>query len=155
LTEVNPRFKYKVDLCSYLADGEANYFRLKKIFPQMHHAKEQKILIFNTGKHILLLQVLEITRYTTLILLREETGEYMPCKMLNSWLKIPQLSMRLYHDAKMAEVISCDKVRYIRPRYEKLNQNMYQPDEKSQWNKFLSELLEYCLEYGYDNSLVI
>ena len=61
---------------------------------------------------------------------------------------MPQLTMRLYHDAKMAEVISCDKVRCIRPRYEKLNHTMYQTDEKSQWNKFLSEWLEYCLEYG-------
>jgi|TARA_B100001063_G_C16758958_1_gene554831 uncharacterized protein YqiB (DUF1249 family) len=155
LIEENPRLKYKVDLSSYLADGEANYFRLKKIFPQMHDAKEKKILIFNTGKHILLLKVLEITRYTTLIMLSEETGEYMPCKILNSWLTLPQLTMRLYHDARMAEVISCDGARYIRPRYEKLNKNMYQPDEKSQWNRFLSECLEYCLEYGYDNSWII
>ena len=33
---------------------------------------------------------------------------------------------------------------------EYLNKNRYQPDEKAQWNQFLSEWLAYCLEFGYD-----
>ena len=151
----NLKAKYKVDLNSYMADGDANYVRLLKIFPDISHSRERKILIFNTGNHILCLQVLERTPYTTLKKLHEETGEYLPCKTINSWLTLPQLTLRLYHDAKMAEIVSLDGVRNLRPRYGQLNKNMYQPDEKSQCNQFLSEWLEYCLEFGYDAALVV
>ncbi|MFT6300694.1 MAG: hypothetical protein ACJA2R_000708 [Saprospiraceae bacterium] len=151
---VNIKAKYKVDLRGYMADGDANYVRLMRLFPEIDHTQQRKICIHKTGKHILRLQVIERTPYTTLISLDEEAGEYIPCKKLNTWLKLPLLKLRLYHDAKMAEVVSCDGDWYIHPCYEQLNKNMYSPDEKSQWNKFLSEWLAYCLEFGYDTAAV-
>jgi|TARA_B110000971_G_scaffold116483_1_gene119412 hypothetical protein len=146
----NIRAQYKIDLHGYMADGDANYARLLKLFPKIDEADQRKIYVCSAGKHILRFQVLERTPYTTLIKLDEETGTYVPCKRLDSWLKLPLLKLRLYHDAKMAEVVSCDGVRHIRPRYEYLNKNRYQPDEKAQWNQFLSEWLAHCLEFGYD-----
>jgi|TARA_B110000503_G_scaffold74761_1_gene115452 uncharacterized protein len=146
----NIRAQYKIDFHGYMADGDANYVRLLKLFHNINEADQRKIYIYNTGRHILRFQVLERTPYTTLIKIDEEAGEYTPCKRLSSWLKLPLLKLRLYHDAKMAEVVSCDGVSRIRPRYEYLNRNRHQPDEKAQWNQFLSEWLAYCLEFGYD-----
>ena len=59
-----------------------------------------------------------------------------------------QFVVRLYHDAKMAEVVSFQGCAAFLPEYFYPNKNMLQPDEKKQRNIFLGEWLSYCLAFG-------
>jgi hypothetical protein len=56
--------------------------------------------------------------------------------------------IRLYHDARLAEVISNQDIRHIKPRYDYPNNQMHQPDEKQQINVFLKEWLQLSLQLG-------
>jgi hypothetical protein len=58
------------------------------------------------------------------------------------------MSIRLYHDARMAEVNSSQNIRWIKPRYDYPNKKMHLPDEKQQINQFLKEWLQLCLQQG-------
>ncbi len=137
--------RYKVDLRRYMADCDANYARLMKLFPDIMQCDERRIGFHHNGDHVLRLLVLEQTRYTTLVELGQEPEE----TDVSPWSKLPVLTLRLYHDAQVTEVVSCEGVRQLRPRYEYPNKQMYHQDEKAQWNLFLGEWLSHCLEYGY------
>ena len=63
------------------------------------------------------------------------------------------MTVRLYHDASLAEVVGSEvtgyqKHRYLLPRYSYPNSAMHQRDEKSQLNQFLGEVLSLCLAEG-------
>jgi uncharacterized protein YqiB (DUF1249 family) len=64
------------------------------------------------------------------------------------WLANPSMQVRIYHDASTAEVTAYQNHRNFQPRYRQPNQNMYQPDEKMQVNRFLGEWLTLCLHAG-------
>ena len=66
------------------------------------------------------------------------------------WLPVPQLEVRVYHDARMAEVVSAENARRLHIRYPYPNAAMHQPDEKSQLNLFLGEWLSHCLACGHE-----
>lgn len=61
--------------------------------------------------------------------------------------------VRMYHDAKVAEVLSGLNQGMLPPVYPYPNSQMKQPDEKIQLNRFLSEWLNFCLEFGQSHSL--
>ena len=81
--------------------------------------------------------VQEVTRYTSLVhILAAHSGA--------DWLKNIDLKVRVYHDAKMAEVVEWCGDRTI-PWILSESSGMQSRDEKWQWNFFLSELLSYGL----------
>lgn len=88
----------------------------------------------------------EQTAYTTLLSLSQadDAGD-----SLDHWCQLPQLQLRLYHDARVVEVVACQGIWRLRPRYGYPNKRMLQQDEKAQWNRFLTEWLSHCLEHGY------
>ena len=59
-----------------------------------------------------------------------------------------RICVRLYHDAKLAEVVSYQGERRFEPRYSYPNQRMRQQDEKQQVNRLLAEWLDHCLARG-------
>jgi len=59
------------------------------------------------------------------------------------------LTVRVYHDAAMAEVISCYRERHIAAVNDYPNRFMHHPDEKVQVNSFLADWLDYCLRFGH------
>ena len=65
-----------------------------------------------------------------------------------NWLKWPQFEVRVYHDLATAEVLSVGQSRKLRQVYSVPNPKHYQPDEKSQANQLLGELLTLCLSHG-------
>jgi uncharacterized protein len=142
--------RYKVDLSRYMADCDANYVRLMKLFPDITEGNERKIGIHHGEGCVVQLQVLEQTPYTTLIRFKQDIDEAGSGQSLNLWLRLPVLTLRLYHDAQVVEVVSCEGDRRAYPRYEYPNERMYHQDEKAQWNQFLAEWLAYCLKHGYD-----
>ncbi len=143
-----------------MACCESNYFRLLRLFPELHRDDQRRIgLSFNGGVGVELL-VLERTRYTTLMSITQELlegdkdvadarSERTDKSVTVCWFKPPMLTVRLYHDAQIAEVITYDSNRGVRPRNVYPNKQMFQPDEKRQWNNFLEEWLVLCDRHGY------
>lgn len=71
-----------------------------------------------------------------------------PAKVRLNGCEAHSLDVRLYHDASVAEVIACQGYRRFLVRHEYPNRHMHHQDEKSQLNKFLGELLAFCLISG-------
>jgi len=87
----------------------------------------------------------EVTRYTSLVTM------YQSSLMLEDKLAHmfkPKMVIRLYHDARLAEVISNQDIHRVKPRYDYPNPKMHLPDEKQQINQFLKEWLQLSLQLG-------
>lgn len=81
-------------------------------------------------------------RYTSTVVVSQRLEDGSP------WLESPRLLVRLYHDARMAEVLCNRQRRQLSGRYPYPNPQMHQPDEKLQLNAFLGEWLSQCLHHG-------
>ncbi|QLC73547.1 DUF1249 domain-containing protein [Pseudomonas sp. LPB0260] len=139
------RERYRVDLVELQAACEANYARLMRLLPEMRSEQKTRRVALSQGDRVLgvlVLEVLEACPYTTTLLVRQEHS--LP------WLPVPQLQVRVYHDARMAEVVSAENARRFRSIYPYPNAAMHQPDEKSQLNLFLGEWLSHCLACGHE-----
>jgi uncharacterized protein YqiB (DUF1249 family) len=60
----------------------------------------------------------------------------------------PPMVVRLYHDARSAEILDLEGRGQLDGLYAYPNRNMHQPDEKAQQNRFLAEFLGISLELG-------
>ncbi|MDO3380883.1 DUF1249 domain-containing protein [Gilvimarinus algae] len=136
-----------------MAQCEANYWLLRKLTPGVA-AREHWQFAVERGESRweMRIDVTERMRYTTTVRVRreDEGGSH--------WLQPPQLVVRLYHDAQLAEVLAWEGHRRLEARYDYPNGKMYQADEKSQFNRFLGEWLTHCLEHGHsldDFSLLV
>jgi hypothetical protein len=136
-----PKKRYRIDLPAHMAECDANYLRLMKLFPGL---REEDLSVFGVmlgeHPHRVELKVVERGPYTTLVEL-----EQLPRA---PWNSRPRMLVRLYHDARSAEVVECHGARHFRPVYEYPNQHMHLPDEKVQVNRFLTEFLSVCLSHG-------
>jgi hypothetical protein len=136
-----PKNRYRIDLPAHMAECDANYLRLMKLFPGL---REEDVSVFGVmigeHPHRVRLAVLERGPYTTLIELEQQPRA--------PWNPRPRMLVRLYHDARSAEVVECHGARHFRPVYEYPNRHMHLPDEKAQVNRFLTEFLSLCLSHG-------
>lgn len=87
------------------------------------------------------ISLLESSKYTDTLLLEQTSAA-------GKWLNNPSMTVRMYHDANVAEVISSRGHSRIAGVYNYPNQYMHHPDEKCQLNDFLAEWLGFCLSYG-------
>lgn len=150
------RERYRLDLIELQATCAANYARLMRLLPQLRelpsgreHLGIRRVTL-SQGEQVLgvlALEVLEVCPYTTTLRLRQEHS--LP------WLPVPPLQVRVYHDARMAEVVGADNARSFRSTYAYPNSAMHQPDEKTQLNQFLGEWLVHCLACGHEMQPVI
>ena len=83
----------------------------------------------------------ECTSYTTLVEIRQVAPTV-------SYWSLPSMSVRLYHDALVAEVCSTQQIYRFKARYDYPNKKLHQRDEKHQINQFLADWLRYCLAQG-------
>ncbi|SEA09422.1 DUF1249 domain-containing protein [Microbulbifer marinus] len=134
---------YRVDLPSYHADCDANYLRLCKLLPELASRQHWR---YRMPHGSLELSVVERSRYTTEVRLSAAADDSE-----RRWLAPPQIRVRLYHDARMAEVVAVDGygpvggngVDSVYP-----NPRMQRADERQQANRFLGEWLGHCLANG-------
>lgn len=84
--------------------------------------------------------VLTDAPYTTDIQVEQEStaANYLKSKFV----------VRLYHDMKLAEMISSQGMERFAASYEEPNPNMLQRDEKRQINHFLADWLRLCFNRG-------
>ncbi|MFT7653139.1 MAG: hypothetical protein ACI9ON_001014 [Limisphaerales bacterium] len=134
---------YSVDLQHHMAECDANYHRLLRLFPDL---KVEDIKQFSLALPQLNAQVeisvLERGPYTTMLKIALTGGD--------RWVGMtaPEMTVRVYHDAQSAEVVSYQNQNYFHGKYDYPNTRMRQRDEKVQVNRFLSEFLNLCLEHG-------
>lgn len=135
--------RYTPDLRKMLSDCEVNYHRLIRLLPRLDDEEEWRFGVEAASDQMrqVSICVVERSRYTTTVAVAQES-------LLENWVPKPTLTVRLYHDAQMAEVLSFQVNRQWAGRYEYPNAKMYQPDEKAQQNAFLGEWLEFCLRTG-------
>ena len=143
------RDRYRVDLIGLQAACEANYARLMRLLPDMRGLVGSRRVALSQGEQMLGVLALEVTEscpYTTTLQVRQELS--LP------WLPLPHMEVRVYHDARMAEVIGAEHARRFRSIYPYPNDAMHQPDEKAQLNVFLGEWLSHCLTCGHEYAQV-
>lgn len=136
--------RYRVDLVGLQSACEANYARLLRLLPGMREHPALRRVAISCGdavRSVLVLAVTEAGPYTSSVELREES--------LLAWLPAPRLEVRVYHDARMAEVVGAEHCRRLQARYAYPNAAMHLPDEKNQLNLFLGEWLEHYLQGGH------
>ncbi len=139
------RERYRVDLLELQSACEANYLRLMRLLPGMRSGCDERRIAISQGDQllgVLVLEVLETCPYTTTLQVSQEN-----CL---TWLPVPKMEVRVYHDARMAEVIRAENARRFRGIYHYPNAQMHQPDEKNQLNLFLGEWLGHCLACGHE-----
>lgn len=147
-SKVNAKKRYQPNLVSLMSLCANNYFLFLKVQADQTQLYQQRHFFIND--HLAYaITVNEVTRYTSLITFEQKVIEQNKSTnkaLLHSFH--PRMSIRLYHDARMAEVISSQDIRQVKPRYDYPNKHMHQQDEKQQINQFLNEWLHLCLTHG-------
>lgn len=146
------RSRYKVDLIAHMAECDANYARLHQLIPELFDRDERSVSLTlpHAEARTLRFRVRERCPYTTTLLVDfpGPGGDWHPM------LPAPRLEVRLYHDARTAEVTSYQGADRFLGRYDYPNPSMRHPDEKVQLNRFLGEYLALCLEHGRESAPV-
>lgn len=133
--------RYNIDLGAHLAECDGNYRRLRRLLPDLAVGEPCALAVgFGRRAPAVEVRVLDRGRYTSVVALRQSA--------LAPGVADTRIKVRLYHDARCAEVIEFQGHRHFEPRYEYPNALMRQPDEKIQINRFLRELLNLCLLHG-------
>jgi uncharacterized protein YqiB (DUF1249 family) len=136
--------KYVPHLPTILAIGEANYTHMMRLLPDVD--TEHLEYKFSAGKGLKYqIKIIDSARYTSTLEMRQlNTG-------VPSFLQ-PAMQIRLYHDARVAEVIKNQRIGGLRASYQYPNESMHQKNEKHLVNRFLAEWLHFCLLHQNEDS---
>jgi len=136
--------KYVPSLTRQMAQCEANYARLLKLMPDLDRCDEREFQVSHGEFHATVrLSVAERFNYTSTVVISQRS------EGSSDWLEAPELMIRLYHDAGMAEVVCIKRRRQLSGVYGYPNSDMRHPDEKAQLNDFLGEWLSHCISHGH------
>ncbi|MEL7291588.1 MAG: DUF1249 family protein [Pseudomonadota bacterium] len=138
MTQVAMKKPYHVDLADLMRTYETNYAKLNALLPTQPSIDD--VRCYEAASMTYQIQVCEVTKYTTLVdICQSDDVPVFP---------LPKMSVRLYHDARVAEVCGCEHLKRVNPRYDYPNDKMVQQDEKVQLNRFLGDWLSFCLKQG-------
>lgn len=136
---------YHVDLAELMRVYETNYAKLNALLPR--NAQVGHVCSYQAADMTYQLQVGEITKYTTLVdICQSDDVPVFP---------LPKMSVRLYHDARVAEVYSSEHIKRVKPINHYPNDKMLQKDEKAQLNRFLGDWLTFCLKHGISKTKIL
>jgi uncharacterized protein YqiB (DUF1249 family) len=133
--------RYFPDLTQFMIMGERNYARLLKLVPDWEKGN-QYVYRCGDNQHIII-RINELFKYTAEIFILFEFNQS------HHWTPAQEMTVRLYHDASLAEVIATKEYAKLEPVYEFPNPEGRYPDEKQQMNRLLSDWLVHCLDSGY------
>ncbi len=133
-TALKPKIKTAL-LAAMPGIYESNFQRLLMLIPNLRSINHQSSLKLNLIEH-LVITIREQCPYTTTIEIDH---------LLNNAL-LPDLSMtiQVYYDACMAEVIQYQQQGHFKPSYSYPNAGMHQPLEKRQINLLFDDWLKHC-----------
>jgi len=133
--------RQRLNLSQLHAECGLNYVRLLRLIPNPVEVGTSIRVDFADGPNSgMLLTVVEVTKYTYLLTIVADGSR-------PRWLPEIEVKVRVYNDARMAEVIEWCSDRTI-PWLLCESSGMQARDEKWQWNMFLSELLAHGLSRG-------
>lgn len=124
---------YQVDVSRFLALCSRNYFNILRWLPAV--CDQGQIWQVEGDFGCLEVKLLENTQYTQLIEISRPVE-------ISQLIDTPKVVVRVYHDAKLAEVLTSRQIYRLRAVYDYPNIRMYHRDEKYQVNAFLEELLK-------------
>lgn len=141
---------YRPSLSNLMSLCDVNYMMLLRLLADKEKVGDKRRFIISDFLSYSI-EVNEVTRYTSLVTMSQDSfmsgKEVTGGNELTHFLR-PKMVIRLYHDARMAEVISNQDIRQVKPRYDYPNQSMHLPDEKQQMNLFLKEWLQLSFQLG-------
>jgi len=117
---------------------ESNFEKLLELLPDLDRRDGVFVLAIPDFSPVRV-EILEQNPYTTTICIRQSLREGDP------WVSALVMKVRVYHDARVAEVIASQGVHSFQAFYPYPNPKMLQPYEKRRVNQFFSEWLTYCL----------
>jgi uncharacterized protein YqiB (DUF1249 family) len=130
------------DLPALMELYELNYIQLRRLVPDLDAVRDRSVSKLN-GALDLYLTIRERTRYTTTLNL-----SYYFAESGDGYLA-PDVVVRMYHDAQLAEVISHSRRHGRSPaEYDRFH-NRYPLETKWHVNRFLHKWLGYCLHQGH------
>ncbi len=141
--------KYKVhpgvrarDLPALMELYELNYIQLRQLVPDLDAIQECSLSLVEDALD-LHLTVVERCKYTTTLNLTYQFSDPQGS------FPAPDVVIRMYHDAQLAEVISRGRRRGRRDaEYDRFH-HQYSIQTKWQVNRFLHKWLGYCLHTGH------
>jgi uncharacterized protein YqiB (DUF1249 family) len=132
--KVHQSRKKKHDLALLHEECELNFRRLHRLLPNIKKIGEEVRFSPCDGyPGSFELRVIKVTRYTSLV-------RALSLQRTPHWIADIDIQIRVYRDAQMAEVVEWCRDRSI-PWALSEPSGLQAPDEKWQWNMFLSELL--------------
>lgn len=123
---------------------ETNYAQLRRLMPRTNRVGDEAS--FQIDLMTYRIEIVESTRYTNLVVIQQVEPTV-------SYWGMPELKVRLYHDALTAEVCAAQRVHRFKARFDYPKQIVFQSDEKHQINQFLSDWLKNCLMHGTSSAL--
>lgn len=129
----------QLNLVSLHRECERNYFRLMSLFDKKN-SLGSSFTVQDSQLTAVVFKIIEATKFTITISVTLE-------HVAPDWVPEIDLKVRVYHDAKMAEVIEWCSDRTI-PWALVEDKGLQSRDEKWQWNIFLSELLSQKLKHS-------
>lgn len=136
----------KCDVSQQAGYYEANFERLAWLVPTLASAPDSirgVLLSHGVDGMSLQLTILEHSKYTTTIALTHHL------RMDDAMITDPFMKIRIYHDARVAEVLSYQCQSQLQIFHPDATLNVPNLREKCRINRFLSEWLDYCIAYGY------
>ncbi len=125
-----------------MAIYERNFRHLLALVPGLP-VLDGPVALEAPGLPAILVEVVERGRYTRGLVLHQRLG------LERQGVRDPNMRVRVYCDARLAEVVAYQDHRHFRPSYPYPNPWMLQRYEKLQVNRFLGEWLGHCLGRGY------
>lgn len=125
--------RYQPNVSNFLALCGRNYAHILRWLPDNVSLNESWLVEGVFG--VLSVSLTENTKYTQLI----EITRTLPN---NPFIVSPSATVRIYHDAQLAEVLTSQQIYRLQPVYDYPNIKMHQADEKYQINAFLEDLLK-------------
>lgn len=132
-----PAKKYVPHLPSILATCENNYVCMLKLLPDCD-TQDLSYQFEINDKLKYQIKIIDSSRYTS-------TLEMSQITVNTPRFLSPSMTIRLYHDAKVAEVLQAQRTSKLEPVYEYPNASMHLRNEKFMVNVFLAEWLHFCL----------
>jgi len=136
------RRENKTNLKDLLWLYENNYIKVKSLFPEIEETKVSHFFLPEGDNNSRVdLRISKKSKFTSKLEIKQTS-------LSNLNLITITIEVFVYWDVKLAEVRSFNgkKLFWARNRYP--NKNMFHKDEKFQWNKFLSEWLEFSKNEG-------
>lgn len=120
---------------------ESNYIRLGWLISDLHLLHDRQVSHLK-GDVSLHLEVLERSPYTSLFHLSHRFADGQAAET-----QLPDMQIRIYHDARVAEAHSCADSPHWAP--ELRNSLRGELDRRWERNMLLNKWLEYCVERGH------